>query len=287
MCPKARTQRQTENVADGGQQVPEAWPKRPSYDRGMGPERDEASLETGTQVGRSLPTPVAPTLVEPSDRICHVTDHEGTRQVRFDRENVEALLATGRFFWLDLYQPQESDYAILRQVFNFHPLAVEDSEHFGQRAKLDDYDDFVFLVVYGGSADKDRLVELHCFYSERSLVTVHRDDCPALAEIGERYRKRDEAVTDPSLLLYRIVDGLVDSFFPILAEFDDRIDELEDQIFLRAGDEQLQEIFTMKRLLVGMRQAISPQRDLFAKLIAGVGMLPGMSEEDERYYRDV
>jgi magnesium transporter len=54
---------------------------------------------------------------------------------------------------------------------------------------------------------------VHCFYSERFLVTVHRDDCPAFAEIRRRYQKRDEAIDRPSLLLYRIVDGLVDSFF--------------------------------------------------------------------------
>ena len=56
------------------------------------------------------------------------------------------------------------------------------------------------------------------------------------------------------MLLYRVIDGLVDSFFPVLAAFDDRIDELEDAIFLKADDEQLQEIFRMKRLLVGMRK---------------------------------
>ena len=81
--------------------------------------------------------------------------------------------------------------------------------------------------------DDDRLVEVHCFYSERFLVTVHRDDCPAFAEIRARYAKREKPIEHPSLLLYRIVDGLVDSFFPILADFDDRIDELENSIFVQ------------------------------------------------------
>jgi magnesium transporter len=173
--------------------------------------------------------------------------------MHFSRESTAELLARGGFFWLDLDQPDADDFEILRDVFEFHPLAVEDSEHFDQRAKIEDYDNFVFLVVYGASPDEDRLVEVHCFYSERFLVTVHRDDCPAFAEIRRRYQKRDEAIDRPSLLLYRIVDGLVDSFFPILADFDDRIDELEDQIFREASDRQLQEIFAMKRLLVGMR----------------------------------
>jgi magnesium transporter len=128
---------------------------------------------------------------------------------------------------------------------------------------------------------------VHCFYSATYLVTIHRDDCPAFQELRDRYAKRAKRIDRPALLLYRIVDGLVDSFFPILADFDDRIDELENAIFLRANDEQLQEIFRMKRLFAGLRKAISPQRDLFASLMGGVADLPGMSDDDERYFRDV
>jgi magnesium transporter len=171
-----------------------------------------------------------------SPRTCVVVHDRGSAEMHFSRETVADLLASGGFFWLDLDQPDEDDFSILREVFGFHPLAVEDSEHFDQRAKIEDYDDFVFLVVYGASPD---------------------------------------------------VDGLVDSFFPILADFDDRIDELEDEIFREASDKQLQEIFGMKRLLVGMRKAVSPQRDAFAALMGGVAGLPGLAEGDERYFRDV
>ena len=116
---------------------------------------------------------------------------------------------------------------------------------------------------------------------------MHRDDCPAFAELRARYAKREAPLGEPTLLLYRIVDALVDSFFPILSDLDDRIDELENAIFLHADEAQLQEIFAMKRLLVGMRKAVSPQRDLFASLTAGVAELPGMSADGQRYFRDV
>jgi magnesium transporter len=89
-----------------------------------------------------------------------------------DRADVERSLAGGRFFWLDLQAPTPDDHALLRDVFGFHPLAVEDSEHFGQRAKIEEYDDFTFLVLFGAAPDEDSLVEVHCFYSERFLVTV-------------------------------------------------------------------------------------------------------------------
>ena len=128
---------------------------------------------------------------------------------------------------------------------------------------------------------------MHCFYSEHFLITVHRDDCPAFAEIRRRYQRSDKKIEQPSLLLYRVVDGLVDSFFPVLAAFDDRIDELEDAIFLNADDKQLQEIFQMKRVLVGLRKTVSPQRDTFARLMGGIAELPGLAQDDERYFRDI
>ena len=235
----------------------------------------------GATLADEKPEAQAPPSERSAPRTCRVVVHgRGSAEMHFGPETVAELLASGGFFWLDLDRPDKDDFSILREVFGFHPLAVEDSEHFDQRAKIEDYDDFVFLVVYGASPDEDRLVEVHCFYSARFLVTVHQDDCPAFAEIRRRYQKRDEAIDRPSLLLYRIVDGLVDSFFPILADFDDRIDELEDEIFRDVSDKQLQEIFAMKRLLVGMRKAVSPQRDAFAGLMGGVAELPGLAEGD-------
>jgi magnesium transporter len=220
-------------------------------------------------------------------RNCTVVHESGSEEMHFSRENVEKLLAGDSFFWIDVDQPVDEDFTILRDVFKFHPLAVEDAEDFDQRAKVDEYDDFVFLVVYGANPDDDRLVEVHCFYSEKFLVTVHRDDAPAFTDVRRRYVKRAKPVDDPGRLLYEIIGALVDSFFPILADFDDRIDELENQTFLNANDEQLQEIFRMKRLLVGMRKAVTPQRDMFATLASGVAQLPGMSTDDERYFRDI
>jgi magnesium transporter len=223
----------------------------------------------------------------PAASICHVVHEEQVGELNLSRDNLKRLLASGSFFWIDLPRPRKEDFAVLRDVFQFHPLALEDSEHFGQRAKLDDYDNFVFLVVYGAVPDEDRLVEVHCFYSEHFLITVHRDEAPTFTEVRHRYQKRRGPIEDPALLLYRIIDALVDSFFPILADFDDRIDELENQTFLHASDKQLQEIFGMKRLLVGMRKAVTPQRDLFASLMGGGAELPGMTTETERHFRDI
>lgn len=217
----------------------------------------------------------------------HLIQGDRVEHVEFTPETARRMLAGGGFFWLDLYQPRAADFQTLQEVFGFHRLAIQASEEFGQRAKIDDYDDYVFIILYGASPDEDKLVEVHCFYSERFLVTVHRDEAPAFTQLRVRYEDLRQPIEDPPLLVYRIVSALVESFFPVLAEFDDRIDELENQTFLNPTDQQSQEIFAMKRLLVGLRKAITPERDMFATLMGGVAELPGMTEEHERYFRDI
>jgi magnesium transporter len=205
-----------------------------------------------------------------------------------DRGLVQQHLDESEFFWLDLHRPDPDEIAMLGELFALHPLAIEDASHFGQRPKLDSYDDFVLLVAYGANGDSDGLVEVHCFLSDRFLITVHRDDCPAFRELRRRAAREPSVVTRGTpLLLHAVVDALVDSFFPELTKLDDRIDDLEAAMLQEPNDEQLQEIFHLKRRIVGWRKIITAQRDLFTGIVAGVVSLPGMTAETERYYRDV
>lgn len=204
-----------------------------------------------------------------------------------DRELVQRHVDESDFFWLDLHQPGPNDIAMLHDIFALHSLAIEDASHFDQRPKLDNYDDFVLLVAYGANADKDGLVEVHCFLSDRFLITVHRDDCPPFEELRRRAARDASITTKGALLLHAVVDALVDSFFPELAKLDDRIDALEAIMMRRPTDAQLQEIFHLKRRLVGWRKVITAQRDLFTSLVAGIVEVPGMNIEAERFYRDI
>ena len=68
-----------------------------------------------------------------------------------DRDWSPGTSSAGEFFWLDLHRPTADDVALLRELFGLHPLAVEDAEHFGQRPKFEQFDDFVYLVVYGAN----------------------------------------------------------------------------------------------------------------------------------------
>jgi magnesium transporter len=202
---------------------------------------------------------------------------------------VSDLVSSGASFWLDLDGVDEEGSNLLCDTFGFHPLAVEDAEHFGQRPKIDEFDDFTYFVVFGALPDGSGTSELHIFFMEHRLVTVHHGGCPALTDVYGRIDRRhriDDASPQVSLL-YMIVDCLVDSFFPVLSHFDDRIDELEDEILRQPTEAQLGVLFDMKRALINMRKIVTPQRDMFASLSSGVVQLPGMTQEGERYFRDL
>lgn len=204
-----------------------------------------------------------------------------------DEASIRRLLEGPDRFWLDLACPDPARYVtLLRDAFGFHPLAVEDAEHFGQRPKIDTYEDFALLVVYGASPS-GRLVEVHCFYTESFLVTVHHDVCPNLTALADRLNHRGIPRADHVMLLYRVIDSLVDGFFPVLAALDDQIDDLEDDILARPTDEQLGRLFDMKRSLIALRKVVTPQRDLFATVLSTPDLLPGMTREAERYFRDL
>jgi magnesium transporter len=206
----------------------------------------------------------------------------------YSREAVQEKIATGSYFWLDLIDLNEEGSALLTDDFHFHPLAVEDAEHFGQRPKVEDYDGFYFLVVAGAQGDEGATIEVHIFYSEKFLVTVERGGCSEFDQVRTRATlRRQEGKGSNIMLLYRLIDSLIDSFFPVLSRFDDEIDSLEDAILEKPTEEQLGTLFTMKRALVALRKVITPQRDMFATLAGAESALPGMTPDAERYFRDL
>ena len=198
-------------------------------------------------------------------------------------------LRSPEVFWLDIHAMEPADLTLMRDVFGFHPLAVEDVEDFGQRAKVEEYDGFTYLVAFGAAPpdDADRLVEVHIFYSAHYLVTVHRDEAPAIDETGRRCDVRPELLEDAPSLLYHVLDSLVDGFFPVMDAIDARIAGIETRLEESADNRVTGEIFGMRRELVTIRRAIAPQRDQMARIASGTVDLPGLTEEKRRYFRDV
>jgi magnesium transporter len=206
-----------------------------------------------------------------------------------DEAHIRDLMQRDVFFWLDLRAPGAEERAKLHEIFGFHPLALEDTEHFGQRPKLDDYDDYVFLVFYGawrhGDDDPDPLREVHLFISGHYVITIHCDPLPLFDKQREELDGR--VLHSEQFLLYRILDSLVDSFFPLLSDMDEEIDDLESALLASPNDAQLQRLFSLKRQLVAMRKVITPQRDLFASSVDRISELPGLELDERDYFRDI
>jgi magnesium transporter len=209
-----------------------------------------------------------------------------------DTDNVLAALGGTDFFWLDL--DDEANDGTIKELlgvhFKFHPLAVEAAEKFGQRPRVDEYDDFVYLVARGADSDGKGNSEVHCFWTDRYVVTLHRGVCGSTESVHARMGKHHatQGAAAPQLaVVYFVIDALVDSFFPVLAAFDDKIDALEDDILKAPTEEQLGVLFDMKRQLMNMRKVIAPQRDMMASINAGINDLPAMTDEASRYFRDL
>ncbi|HTP19417.1 MAG TPA: magnesium/cobalt transporter CorA [Solirubrobacteraceae bacterium] len=206
-----------------------------------------------------------------------------------DEPRIRDQLQKDHFFWLDLQSPGEEELKQLRHLFGFHPLALEDSEHFRQRPKLDDYGDYVFLVFYGASSHQARkhglLREVHLFISGHYVVTIHHGSLPPFDR--EREQLDGRALHSEQFLLYRILDGLVDSFFPVLGHMDNEIDNLEAAVLANPTEQQLERLFALKRELVAMRKVVTPQRDLFATSVDQISKLPGLELDERDYFRDI
>jgi magnesium transporter len=206
-----------------------------------------------------------------------------------DTPRIRDHLERDQFFWLDLTAPGHEELAQLEEIFGFHPLALEDTAQFRQRPKLDNFTSYIFLVFYGAwryyAADLELLREVHMFISGQYLVTIHRDPLPILDE--QRDELDGRVLHSEQFLLYRILDALTDSFFPILAQMDDEIDSLENAVIANPTERELQDLFSLKRQLVAMRKIVTPQRDLFARSIDQIAQLPGLQLDERDYFRDV
>lgn len=209
------------------------------------------------------------------------------------QQKIEQALAGGGFFWLDLDThdpgPDDDVTGLLTDTFRFHPLAVEAADRFGQRAHIDDYGDFVHVVTFGMASDGKSVAEVHCFITEKAIISIHQGNCPALATVHDRIRNHHSAkVAAPQVVVfYLIMDTLVDSFFPVLSDFDDAIDDIAGAILKNPTEEQLGTLFEMKREIMTIRKVIAPQRDMIASLNTDMVTIPGLSDQGSAYFRNL
>ena len=227
--------------------------------------------------------------------------HEGGRVTReYSQAALQAALRDPScVFWLDMLKPTDEEIALLDDVFGFHPLAIEDTINYAQRPKIESYNHvgdactsgYFYMVFHGPDLEtfreKLRTKELDLFVSSRYLVTVHEEEMKSvltvLNKVANDPRRVMERGTD--VLLYMILDYMVDHYDPILDYLEESLDALEER---SVGDPQpavLAEIATKKRELLNLRRVVGPQREVIAQLTRGD--VPFIREGTRIFFRDV
>lgn len=218
----------------------------------------------------------------PIAQIC--LEDQTRKDVPLDSERPHA--APGGIVWLDVDKPTEQDLTWLQHTYRFHPLAIEDARHFNQRAKVESYDGYLFLSLVTAVRDGEDIHphEMEVFLGPDYLVTIHREELPAIASARAHVGANALVQGHPDLLLWTIVDAMVDLYFPMLDEMEDEIDRLEDEILENATQATLQRIYGLKRELVTLRKITAPMRDVMNAL-AGT-RYPLIDQRTAFYFRD-
>lgn len=178
--------------------------------------------------------------------------------------------------WIDLQEPSEADLRSVGETLKLDQEALEDCLHGEQRARIDEYDDHIFLVVYGVPGVEDAAEfsprKLAVFFGKRFLVTVHRQPMPTVGRIRERCERNATHVLARGIdfLLYQIIDGMVDRYVLLAEAYETQLDELEDKSIRSDVDESLlADVSEMRRRLIELRQMAASQRDLLLPIAEG------------------
>jgi len=209
-----------------------------------------------------------------------------------DESLIAQLRAQDEFFWLDLVSPSAEEIQRLGTLLGWHPLSIEDTQRMGQRPKLDVYGDAALLVlqaavdVHPEDENDHPLEEVHCHLSGEFIVTVHGDRFQDLRQVRGLLEHSTVPKTE-RYYVYKIIDVVVDSYFPVLGDLDQEINDLEDAIVAGGGRTALQQTFRLKRLLLQLRRAVVPMRDLFARQTEVITDLAGLEPDSHDYFRDI
>jgi magnesium transporter len=169
--------------------------------------------------------------------------------------------------WADITGPADEDVQIMRDVFHFHPLAIEDTRNARQRPKVEEYADYLFLILNPINQQDPLFCELDVFVGSNYVVTVHAAAEPVIAEVQRRLSRGSTPLTvSPSYLMYLFIDAVVDSYFPILDHMEEEIEDLGDQILTNPSQDMLNRLFDLKKTLVDMWRVVWPQREIMNNL---------------------
>jgi magnesium transporter len=211
-----------------------------------------------------------------------------------NEENIHSI-TQGKLTWFYIEKPTSNEVAFLAQRFHFHPLDLDDVLSRIQRPKIDEYEDYLFMVLHFPVFDKENRItkpsELDIFVGENYVVTVHCtgdlrplaqffQECETDKQSRERYVGRSSG-----FLLYHLLDRLVGSCFPILNKVTQNIDDIEDIILTKPVPKTVREISLIRRDLISFRRVVHPQIAVIETLEREE--YPFFKEDQEIYFGDI
>src|SRR6476620_2003166 len=190
------------------------------------------------------------------------------------KPQVETITAEG-LRWVNIESPSPLECAWLEEHFEFHALDLEDVLSRNQRPKIDEYPDYLFIVlhfpVFDRAVGRLNAGELDIFVGRDFLVTIPNTPLQPIEYLFERVRQKEELREQlfsrgSGYLLYRIIDDAFDYCFPMLRKIGNKLDALEDEIFEGRSEDIVRDISNVKQEIINFRKVIRPQRPVLRDL---------------------
>jgi len=213
----------------------------------------------------------------------HINNIEQLHEVRVDPSAI---------IWLDLENPSEEELTKIAHEFHLHPLAIEDASHEHQRPKVEEYEEFYFVVFYTATLRQETqqldITEVDMFLGQNYLITVHEHPLTELNEVEQRWtRNANKLEWGIGVLLYSMLDTIVDRYFPVVDALVDRAEELEDRMFVERtrSSSFTFDLLDLKKQFLTLRRIATPERDVLNVLTNRDN--PLFDEHVIIYFRDV
>jgi magnesium transporter len=191
--------------------------------------------------------------------------------------------------WFHFDTPNEEELRFLEENLKIHHLTLEDIVKQNQRPKIEPFEEYVYLAVHPLQRKKKWQIEpseLDILLSRGWIVSVHYGPLPDVIENAQLHERIPLALgRGTDFFLYTLVDLVVDSYFPILDDIEENIDSLEDRLLIRASRVDMNALLSLKRSLVHIRRAVTPQREVLNELTRHD--FPFVRPENLVYFRDV
>ncbi|MEO8808954.1 MAG: magnesium/cobalt transporter CorA [Rhodanobacter sp.] len=239
----------------------------------------------------TAPPPAAPSSIdEPMVVNCIAYHRDGRRMGELALSEIsDVLKEPDTFVWVGLHEPDEALLEKLQEEFGLHDLAIEDAHNAHQRTKIETYGDSLFLVIQTAQLINAELEfgETHIFLGPRYLVTIRHGASLSYAPARRTCENTPELLSHgPSYGLYGVLDFIVDNLLPIVRDFREEVQQLEQDIFGETfKSSTVRRLYDMQRDLMTLRLAVAPLQDIVQQLIR---LHPNLIPNELRaYFRDV